>query len=93
MSELIRLYYLVGFTNLGTDDRNGILNTYFSYRRTQQKTHEVQRFRLFFNLVLKMHSATDRKVSTRRVGYHQIPILAQQIPHVALIVWAWFIGG
>jgi plasmid stabilization system protein ParE len=89
VAELPRLYDLVGLSDFAANDRDGIFQRYARDRRVEQQPHEVQRFRLFFAFILEPARAGHGKMRARRVRYHQIPVVAQYVAHVTLMVRAW----
>jgi hypothetical protein len=92
MAELVRLDDLIRLANPAADHRHWVLQCYAWDGGIHQRSHKLQRFRLFDLLAMEMAGTTDRKVGAWRVGNHQIPPVTQNLANVTLYVRPAILG-
>lgn len=95
MTELPRLDDLVGFPDLGADDRDRILDSHHRRMTAHQVAHKLQRPFLpsISYLGCEVTGSGDRQISAGRMGYDQIPELAVIVVSVAHAVALNVIGA
>ena len=88
MTVLPRLDDLVWLTYARRDDRDGVLKTYTRDRGVEQSLYKKYGIRLatVSNFFREMPGTTDGKMSAGGMGNHQVPVVADDVEHVPLIV-------
>lgn len=94
MPELPGLDDLIWLSDLRADDADRILYRNMLDRSLHKRLYEAQSLFLLCLLVLEPPGARNGQVRARRVSNHQIPVVVDDVHHVALVVKFWiFLAG
>lgn len=89
VAKLPRLNHLIGLSDPCADDAHWVFESDTRDRSGEKKPDKLQRLRLLFSLFSKPPCSGHGQVSAWRVSYHHIPAITQNVPYVALVVFAW----